>query len=329
MNPKQKRRLFTGIGIFLSLTFLYFCFHSLDREQLLQALTLPHPWFLLVALAINGLTMMARTEVWRVLLNPIQRISYWTLFDILHIGYMANNLLPLKAGEFFRASFVAKKWKLPYTQVLTSVGLERYFTGFSLILLFLWIASRLDMPLWIKSGVYVLVAVLTSVQIALTLLWKKKPNLKKWEQRHPLLYRSIETLSHIGEGSYALRSGKTFLLLTSYALVTWIMQIATLQATEAAFGIDTTWIQSAFVVTAVNLAISLPSAPGNLGTFELASVLAFGFLGLDKASALAVGIFFHLIQVIPVTLVGLFYFFRWGLRFKDMEAGEELAGAQG
>ena len=325
MSVMQKRRLFTGIGILLSLVFLYFCFHSLDRKQLAQALTLPHPWFLLVAVFINGLAMMARTEIWRVLLNPIRRIPYWTLFDILHIGYMANNLLPLKAGEFFRASFVAKKWKLPYTQVLTSVGLERYFTGFSLILLFLWIALRLDMPLWIKSGVYVLAAILTGVQIALSLLWKKKPNLKKWEQRHPLLYRSIETLSHIGEGSYALRSGKTFLLLTSYALVTWIMQVATLQATETAFGIDMTWIQSAFVVTAVNLAISLPSAPGNLGTFELASVLAFGFLGLDKASALAVGIFFHLIQVVPVTLVGLFYFFRWGLRFQDMESRKELA----
>lgn len=320
MRPKLKRQLINAVGIFLSALFLYFCFHSLDREALKQAFLLPHPWLLVGVLAMNLPLMWLKALMWQILLRPIQVLPIGTLFEVLHIGYMGNNLLPLKAGEFFRASFVSKKWSLPYTQVLTTVGLERYFAGFSLILILIAVASFLPIPVWIKSGAYVLGAVLLGVQIVLMFLWKKQLKLENWETRHPVIYRIIEFFYHVGEGSQPLRSLKSFSALFVLALLTWLIQGAMLILIERAFDVRMSLAASFFVLVAINLAISLPSAPSNIGTFEFAAVLALTWLGLGKATALGIGFYFHILTVIPVTLLGLYYYYRWGIRLTDLEA---------
>lgn len=319
MTPKHKRHLYNLIGVFLSGLFLYLCFYSIDRKDLGQIFSLPMPWFLVIVVVLNTIVMGFRAEISRLLLLSMKRIPFWTLFDVVHIGFMANNLLPLKAGDFFRASFVAKKWEMPYTPVLTTVGMERYFSGITLLLIFMVIGAFLQMPLWLKSGVYTLAGILVATQITLFILWKRKPNLTKWKKRHPVIYRTFEFFSHIGEGSHALKSWKSYSILSFYSLLAWAGQGVMLRLVEMAYGISIPWTSTLFVLVAINLAISLPSAPGNLGTFEFAAVLAYTFVGVDKVTGLGIGIFFHFLQVLPVTFMGLFFYFRWGLRLKDME----------
>lgn len=307
----------------LSVLFLYFAFHSLGNTPWQKIFALTHPSYLIWAVVLNFVAMAIRAYLWQVLLSPVKRLPYSTLFDILHVGYMANNLLPLKAGEFYRASFVAKKWKLPYTQVLTTVGLERYFAGLSLLGCFFAVAYQLEIPDWLKTSVYILGASLLSAQVILWILWAKQPNLTHWQKSHPIFYRIIKTLYDIGEGSTLLKSLRSFLFLTVLAAVTWGVQIILLRFIESAYGLSLPWSASVFVVVAINLAIALPSAPGNLGTFELAAILAYAFLGISRADGLGIGIFFHFLQVIPTTLAGLFFYWRWGLRFKEIEQNAE------
>lgn len=322
MTPRRKRQLINILGLALSVIFIYFCFRSLDGQDLKKAFLLPKPWWLLGVLALNFILMAFRALLWSGLLRPLAVLPFWTLFDVLHIGYMANNLLPLKAGEFFRASFVAKKWKLRYTQVLTTVGLERFFPGFALILICFLVASLLKVPLGIKTGAYAVGAILVSVQVMLILLWKRKPDLAKWEKRHPAIYRTIEFFYHIGEASKPLRSFSSFAWLLFLAFVGWALQLAMLLCIEAAFEVNMGVLQTTFVLIAINFAVALPSAPSGIGTFEFAAVLAYTWLGLDKATALGIGFYFHFLQAIPITLIGLFYYFRWGLRLKDLEDAE-------
>lgn len=325
MKPQRKKLVFNILGIALSGLFLYFCFRSMDRESLKRAFLLPKPWYLLGVLALNFVVMAIRTLLWAGLLEPLASLPFLTLYEVMHIGMMANNLLPLKAGEFFRASFVAKKARLRYTQVLTTVGLERFFPGISLIFLLLLVATQLPVPHWITNGAYTMACVLVGVLVMLFFLWKRKPDLTKWEKRHPAIYRTIEFFAHIGEASSSMRSIPTFTWLMILGLVNWAAQILMLMLIEWAFGAKVGVMGTAFVLIAINFAISLPSAPGNIGTFEFAAVVAYQWLGLDKPTALGIGFYFHFLQVIPVTLVGLFYYFRWGLKVKDLEDAEEKA----
>jgi hypothetical protein len=323
MKANQKRFVLNIGGIILSVLFLYLCFHSLDAQAIKQAFLIPHPWVLLGVVLLNVLLLVIRTYIWDLLLRPLTRLPFWTLFDLMHVGYMANNLLPLKAGEFFRASFVSKKWKLNYTQVLTTVGLEKYFEGFALLILFLFVAINLSLPVWIKMGALILGVILVFVQILLIMLWKQKIDLTKWESRPPFLYHFIKFFYHIGEGSQPLRSGTSFLMLLGLGMLTWVVQGAMLRMIEYAFQIHMDPFVTLFAMIAINLAISLPSAPSNLGTFEYATVLAYTSQGLIKGTALGIAFYFHFLQIIPVTIIGLYYYFRWGIRLKELEQAVE------
>ena len=55
----------------------------------------------------------------------------------------------------------------------------------------------------------------------------------------------------------------------------------------------------------INFALALPSPPSSAGPFEGATVAVLLLAGFSKAPALAFAIFYHAIQVIPVTLTGI------------------------
>ena len=305
------------LGLILSGLFLYLCFRSLDAETLKQVFHMKNPVLLLAVIPLNFLLIAVRNWVWLKLLQPLQKLPFQKVFQILNIGYMANNLLPLKAGEFFRASYIAKKWSLPYAQVLTTVGLERYFSGLSLLLIFLGVTWFLPIPLWLKSGAYVMAAVLLAVQVTVIILSKKKNTLARYKDRKAWRYRILQFLHDISEASQSLRSLNSFTTLTLLSIMTWILQALMLQLVAFAFEVPLSFSGSCFVMVAINLAIALPSAPSSLGTFEYAALLSLNWLGIERAQALGIGIYFHLLQIIPVTLLGLFYYFRWGMKIKD------------
>jgi len=323
MSRKAKLYLYNTGGILLSGLFIFFIFYSLKDQNLSKVFTIPHPWYLPLVIAVNVILMALHSYSWMILLNPIKKLPFWTLFDIMHLGHMGNNLLPLKAGEFFRSSFISKKWSLPYARVLTTVALERFFAGISLLIIFLAVTFWLDLPLWLETSAYTLLALLAGIQIWLWVLWVKKPNLENWEKRHPMIFHFIKVMDHIEEGSSLLKNPKTFLWLVLIGLLTWICQAGMLRLVEMAYEVNISWPATLLVLVAVNLAIVLPSAPANIGTFQFAAILAYSYVGVDKATGFGIAIIFHFLMVAPTTLIGLFFFWRWGIRFKDMERVSE------
>jgi uncharacterized membrane protein YbhN (UPF0104 family) len=56
--------------------------------------------------------------------------------------------------------------------------------------------------------------------------------------------------------------------------------------------------------TVTVLSTAIPSAPGYIGTFELAAVAALGALGVPGESALAVAVLTHVTTTIPIAIAG-------------------------
>src|SRR6202043_3675534 len=67
-----------------------------------------------------------------ILLSRIS-ISAWELFPILSIGYMANNLLPARAGELVRAYVLGERHHVSKMFSLGTIAVERLFDGLALI----------------------------------------------------------------------------------------------------------------------------------------------------------------------------------------------------
>src|SRR5258708_409818 len=93
----------TWIGLaFILLTF-YFLFRNIDKDKLLTAIMHIQIIWLVPALIIYLLGYVIRGYRWVVLLSPVKKCSFQSLFPTLMVGFMANNVLPARAGEFIRA----------------------------------------------------------------------------------------------------------------------------------------------------------------------------------------------------------------------------------
>jgi len=72
------------------------------------------------------------------------------------------------------------------------------------------------------------------------------------------------------------------------------------------------------MLVAINLAMMLPAAPGYIGVFDYAAMATLLFYGFDKSIAFSGAVILHVIFVIPVSLVGLFFFMREWLPRKGL-----------
>ena len=79
---------------------------------------------------------------------------------------------------------------------------------------------------------------------------------------------------------------------------------------------------ASIVTTGVSaLGAAVPSTPGYFGVIQLSFWVSLQMFGVEKADAFASSVYFHLSQYVPVTLVGLYYVNRLGLRLKQIEEG--------
>ncbi len=86
-------------GLLVSLVFIYFALRNQDFGHIWQALREAEYGWLIPAVAVYFLGVMVRAVRWHYLLRAVQDIPPRRLFPIVVIGYMANNILPLRAGE--------------------------------------------------------------------------------------------------------------------------------------------------------------------------------------------------------------------------------------
>jgi len=88
------------LGWFLSHANLVEVWHHVERAELKM---------LLVGFVFVVLTYIARTFRWQVLLRPLGRVRFSTVFRATIVGFAALGLLPARAGDVLRPYMVARK----------------------------------------------------------------------------------------------------------------------------------------------------------------------------------------------------------------------------
>ena len=84
-----------------------------------------------------------------------------------------------------------------------------------------------------------------------------------------------------------------------------VLELAEVQAAARALGIDAPPTAWALVLISVNLAILLPSTPGQIGVLEAGAVAALAAFGVPAAPAVAFALVYHAVHFVPSTALGL------------------------
>jgi len=231
------------------------------------------------------------------------------------IGYMVNNVLPLRAGEVVRVYVVARRWPGRFWTVAATLIVERVLDSLCIVLILGTLVFFVDVPRQVEIAAIVILAidvvgisVLTAMTLAPTACRRLIERLAgRWPAARDRALRIFEMFMQGLDGIRTVRRLPALLVAT--ALV-WVMPAAAAWTGLRAAGLHLPALAGWVVLAFVGLGVSIPSAPGYVGVFHFAAVMAVQIFGVPDTSAVGYAIVFHASQFIPVTVVGWIYLLR-------------------
>jgi uncharacterized protein (TIRG00374 family) len=292
----------------------------------------------LLTVFLATLTFPLRTIRWRLILRDAggQALPWLPLWHATAIGFMANNLLPARAGEVARAYVAGRQMPVRFTTALGSVGVERVFDALIMLALMAVAIAAPSFPANTVvqgrslSGLATAAAILFGAILVLALVVVHRP--APWlallgRITHRLLpTRIADRLTHwaegIVEGLSVLKSPARFAGVVAWSLVLWGTNAAAFAVCFRAFGLPVPLEAALLLQGIIGFGVAVPSTPGFVGVFEAATRITLGIYAVDASRAVSYALTYHLTTFLPITLLGLWSLSRLHLRLGELREGD-------
>jgi len=121
-------------------------------------------------------------------------------------------------------------------------------------------------------------------------------------------------------GLEALRSPREVLMVFLTSVVIWLLETGKCWFVMHAFPFEVSFFALMLMNGIVNLATTIPSAPGYIGTFDAPGIAVLQAYGVEKVIAAAYTLVLHAALWFPITALGLYYMAREGISWgQDIE----------
>jgi phosphatidylinositol alpha-mannosyltransferase len=300
--------------------------HRIGVEAIGDALLNAAPTWLVVALALMGLSMLVRAEAWHAILRaalPGVRVRRRDTARATMIGVLMSATLPARLGEPSRALIVARRVGRVRERLPVVIG-----TLVSQTLLNLLALAVLGTVMFVSVGLFdgsekalfaftiAPFAVLTAVLALPALLRRGKPSRFVRVQRAATAVR--EAVVRVRSGLTVFRNPRLGLWAATTQLAAWGIQWVACYTLMVALGMHESIGAAAAVLFAVNVTAILPATPSNLGVFQAACVAVLAAYGVPHTEALAYGIVLQAVEIATAVAMGMPALLGEGLSFKDM-----------
>jgi hypothetical protein len=319
------------LGILISALFLWLALRGLKLDDVWHALQVGNYWWLVPSVGVYFLAVWARTWRWHYMLLPLKKISLGRLFPVVVIGYMGNNVYPFRAGEVLRSYVLRRQEEVPMSASLATVIVERVFDGL-VMLIFVFAALPLaPLPndsirtvVVAASGIFFAALVLFFALAAmpgraLRLAEILANRLAPVRVRGPLL----NIVARFLDGLASLRSFRGVLMIFGTSLVIWLLETVKYWFVMHAFPFEVSFFALMLMNGVVNLATTLPSAPGYVGTFDAPGIAVLEMYGVKLPVATAYTLVLHAALWLPITLLGFYYMVKLGLGWSDFGRAQQ------
>jgi uncharacterized protein (TIRG00374 family) len=325
------RRWQFWIGIVISILFLWLALRGLSFRDVLEVLPGINYWWLLPGVGVYFIAVWVRAWRWHYLLRPLKAISTRAMFPIVCIGYAGNNIFPARAGEVLRAVVLKRREGVAISASLATIIIERIFDGV-VMLAFVFINLPELASLTADSGfagdIRTLALLGTLLFIGALLIFllaamypERTARWIAWIVNHflPQRYRqkTLDLSKRFMEGLDFMRSPRDVLMVFFTSVIIWLLETGKYWFVMHAFPFEVSFFALMLMNGIVNLATTIPSAPGYVGTFDAPGIAVLEAYSIGKALAAAYTLVLHIALWLPITLVGLYYMTREGIHWSQ------------
>jgi len=324
------------VGLLISAFFLYIALRDRKLGEVWETMKTAKYLWLIPGVGVYFVGVWVRTWRWHYMLRPLKKIPVRTMFPIVCIGYMGNNIYPARAGEVLRAVILKQREGVPVSASLATVIVERIFDGV-VMLAFVFVnlpeLARLTHDSGIIGNVDIrTVAIVGTVAfigaLLVFLLAAMFPRaterlldvfLRIVPERFRVKTRDIAL--RFLTGLESLRSPADALMIFFTTVIIWLLETGKYWFVMHAFDFSVGFFGLMLMNGIVNLMTTLPSAPGYVGTFDAPGIAVLQAYGVPGEIAAGYTLVLHAALWLPITLLGAYYYFRQPLRWgKDIKA---------
>ena len=319
------------LGALISVLFIWLALRGMRLEEFWAAVQDANYIWLLPGIAVYFVGVWVRAWRWHYLLGPIKKIPTQTMFPITTIGYMGNNIYPARAGEVLRAVILNRRENVSISSSLATIIAERIFDGV-VMLGFIFInlpelasltgdaglIGNIQQVALIGTGIF-------SAALALFLLAAIFP-LKANEFGQRVIRSLLPPRFHIRFGDLlnkflgglaSLRSPLHVFMVLITSVIIWLLETGKYWFVMHAFPFQVSFFALMLMNGIVNLATSIPSAPGYIGTFDAPGIAVLTAYGVHQAVAAGYTLTLHVALWLPITLLGAYYLAREGMKWSE------------
>jgi hypothetical protein len=298
--------------------------------------------YVIPSVGLIALVYALRVVRWKVLLRPVADVPYSAITSATCIGFMSSCVLPLRPGEVIRPYVLHRKAGVGFGDAVgTALGLERVFDLIGVC--FLVVATWLLMLRGGRDGAFIArlaesavwFAALAAVGLvalgALALFPRRMLALGSFVLKpvpKALRERVLEFASAVVGSMRFLRNPGQVLVATLLSFAIWSLFPASTYALARAFDMDLPPVGAMVVQVCVTAAVALPQAPGFIGPFHVATKKGAELFGVPAAGAGAFALMLWVVNVVPITIVGLAFLRREGLNLVRLARASEQAAAK-
>ena len=275
----------------------------LDPARALEVIATADVWSVIAAMLVNA-TLRVGTRVLRTrsLLSllpgavPLRQLAQF-VYGSMALGYIVSPI----AGSAARV-FALQYHGVP-SEAVVAVGLwEKVVTGATLAMFSGVMLVRETPP---EAHYSLLVATLLgSIGLAVAIL---AATVFRHLTRHHATptTRARRWLFSLGRSLAQLNDARTLVRTFVWSTLSELCDVAMLGLVMHALGLPVDPVACVLAFVVMNMSTVLPSTPGQLGVFEATTAWALAATGVAPERALACGILYHLVHVVPVFIVGL------------------------
>lgn len=347
------------IGILISLVFLAWALSGEPLDKVGAAILKANYWALIPALMLYFIGVWVRGVRWRVLLSPIApKVGIRKTFEVVVIGYMANDVLPARIGELVRAYVLSKRENVRKTATLATIVVERIFdglvlVGFAAAVIFIVTAftpsslstgsaHKLGTLLSQQSGLMGIVALVFLLALVAFVVISSSRQIVERLMSLALRFlpgrfreRAENIASSFIDGLGSLRSVSGMASVFGLSILAWLFE-SSMYYVLATWGFNIVGSDGkplpfyAYILATAfaNLSTLIPQAPGFIGVFDaIAKIVFVGAFGVESTLATSYVLVLHAALLVPVTLLGFFYLARESMSWRDLTGLEKSRSA--
>jgi uncharacterized protein (TIRG00374 family) len=314
---KQEGRLWlvakVSLTVAVSVFFFYLFLRGIDLDTVWRSIEDADYELVPLALLLFAASLAVRALRWQTFYHP-DAPGFRMLFLVLLMTYAGNNLLPLRAGEILRIQLLADRASLSRARSLGTAVLERLLDllilgvfvvagAFVVDIGLAFLGTGLVFAIASGCGLVLAAAIVHNPGLVATLMRRDLPIIpSSWSAR-------LRSMTESGiSGLSALSTWRLFGAAVVWTVLAWLLEFGMYLLIAKAFDIDESFLTIAFAGAAANLALSIPSAQGGVGPFQLVAKEALEKSGVAGNTAAAYALVLHALLLVPVSVVGLLVF---------------------